>query len=106
MYEYKDIPMNKLHSGVKEAVKDFHKLPQRQKERRPLLYHVLQSGTPEWKMSKEDSQYADISPAEGQYCGNCRFAYEKVVQPGRYICSKIRGTIQPEGWCKLWIGGE
>ena len=71
----------------------------------PLLYRVLGSGTPPYKMSKEESEYTSESDVEGQTCGNCRFAYKKVVSE-RYICSQIRGDIQPPGWCRLWTAPE
>lgn len=66
----------------------------------PLLYALLGSGTPPYKMSKDDSDYMDESDGE-QNCANCEYAYKKVVRD-RYICSQIRGGIKPEAWCRLW----
>jgi len=40
-------------------------------------------------------------PKGKQKCGNCEFAYKKVVRD-QFICSKIAGDIRPEAWCKLW----
>lgn len=67
----------------------------------PLLYAILGSGTPPYKMSKDDSEYQD-EPSGEQQCSNCEFAYKKVVRD-RYICSQIRGPIKSEGWCRLWV---
>ena len=68
----------------------------------PLLYQILGEGTPDYKMSKEDADYRH-QPVNGQKCGNCRFAYKKVVT-GEFICSQVEGNVQPEHWCRLWKG--
>ena len=40
---------------VRQAIAEFHKLPDDVKKSTPLLYFILGSGTPEYKMSREDS---------------------------------------------------
>jgi len=67
----------------------------------PLLYAILGSGTPPYKMSREDSEYQS-EPSGNQMCANCEYAYKKVVRD-RYICSQIRGPIELDGWCRLWV---
>lgn len=68
---------------------------------RPLLYQVLGTGTPAYKMSKEAAGYIDKSETEDQTCGNCKSAYQRVVNK-HYICSQMRGEIKPEAWCRIW----
>lgn len=76
------------------------KIPESVKKTKPLLYWLLGSGTPEYKMSPEDAHY---QKAEGdQRCGNCEFAYSKIARPHIKICSQIRGQIDESYWCKLW----
>jgi len=87
--------------GVKQEIEKFRNLPDKQKARKPLLYYLLGAGTPDYKMSKNDSKYTDKSEVSGRTCGNCKFAYG-VVGESRFICSQISGDIKLEGWCKLW----
>jgi len=83
---------------VKEVINE--KLEEGLPDDLPLLYAILGSGTPPYKMSKNDSSYTDEAQGKDK-CSNCEFAYKKVVRD-RYICSQIRGPIKPEGWCRLW----
>jgi len=84
---------------VQEIVREYKSRP-RHKRKRPLLYYLLGGSTPAYKVSKEEAEYRN-KPKGDQKCGNCRFAYEKVVS-GKLICSQIRGEIKAEAWCKLW----
>lgn len=85
---------------VRQAVKRFRTLTLAERKARPLLYWLLGEGTPAFKMSKEDSAYQS-TPKGKQKCGNCEFAYKKVVR-NQFICSQIEGDIKPQAWCKLW----
>ena len=101
---YPDLP---LDDTPEEVVNWLHRLdadynPSNESE--ALLYQLLGSGTPEWKMSKEDADYKD-EPEGDAYCGNCEYAYYS-NQSGRFICSKIRGKVDWEGWCRLWDHAE
>lgn len=87
---------------VKAAIERFMRKPKAFRDNKPLLYFILGSGTPPYKMSKKDSLYADKS-INKQNCGNCIFTYIKYVDK-KPICSQIRGTIKLAGWCKLWQG--
>lgn len=89
--------------GVREFIEEFRRRPERQRRRLPLLYEILGTGTPKYKLDKADVRYTDKSTTKGQKCGNCDHAYAKVVVPGRYICSWIRGKIKPAGWCDRWV---
>ena len=89
------------HPAVQEIIQEYKALPLGQRER-PLLYHLLGGGTPAYKTSKSEAEYLE-EPRADQKCGNCQFAYQKVVT-GKFICSKIRGKITPEAWCKFWKG--
>lgn len=89
---------------VKKAIREFRKLPNEVKENKPLLYWLLGSGTPPYKMSKKDSQYQG-EPFRGQNCGNCRFTFMRVVNK-ELICSQIEGNVEIDHWCKLWMGGD
>ena len=93
---------------VRQAVRRFFLQPAEVQEWTPLLYWLLGSGTPPYKQSYELSWYTDgPSPVANQQCSNCRFAWANVDAPSAlskalYICSQIRGEINPAGWCKLW----
>lgn len=70
----------------------------------PLLYQVLRSSTPLWKMSKPDSNYG---PAESQQsCGNCSSGWQNVLDRKLVICSQVSGRIQTADWCRLWNQGR
>lgn len=86
---------------VKKAIERFMSMSSEERETDILLYWLLGSGTPEYKMSKKDSGYVDRSKEPETVCTNCEYLYEK-VGTGEYICSQIRGKVQPEGWCKYW----
>lgn len=87
---------------VRDAIERWREeVPDDEKSERPLLYWILGTGTPDYKMPKDMSQYTDKSEIEGQRCGNCEFAYFKLSNK-KYICSQVRGKIRPAGWCKLW----
>ena len=86
---------------VQEAVERWRALPEEERRNKPLLYWLLGSGTPDYKMSPEESDYTDRSEVEGQTCDNCEFAYLKIANK-KFICSQISGHIQPKGWCRLW----
>ena len=89
---------------VQQAIEQFRNLPNEAKEDKPLLYWLLGSGTPPYKMSKKDSLYVGKS-YRGQNCGNCRFTFMRWVNK-ELICSQIQGNIELEHWCKLWASGD
>ncbi len=89
---------------TKKAIETFMAKPKKFRDGKPLLYYVLGSGTPPYKMSKKDSLYVDRSK-KPQNCANCIFTYIKYVDK-KVICSQIRGTIKLGGWCKLWVGED
>jgi hypothetical protein len=97
--QYKDA-YDKAPEQTKRAIESFSKEPKQVRDSKPLLYYVLGSGTPPYKMSKEASAYVDKASGK-QNCGNCIFAFQSVVTKN-YICSQIRGNIRLAGWCKLW----
>ena len=92
----------KAPKETKDAIRKFMELPKKVRDNKPLLYYILGSGTPPYKMSKKDSFYTDFS-VKKQNCANCIFTYIKYVDK-KPICSQIRGTIKLSGWCKLWEG--
>lgn len=103
-YEYPRAAGPKAQPEVQEAVERYREeVSEEEKERRPLLYWLLGSGTPPYKMGKEESEYVDET-SQAQKCANCRFAYQKVIDSKRFICSQIDGFIKPAGTCKLWRG--
>lgn len=89
---------------VKQAIEQFRNLPNQVKEEKPLLYWLLGSGTPPYKMSKKDSLYKGKS-YRGQNCGNCRFTFMRWVNK-ELVCSQIEGNIKLEHWCKLWASAD
>jgi len=87
---------------VREAWSAYQQLPEDEQLAVPFLYFVLgRKGTPPFKVSKDNALYFDPSPVKGAQCSGCPFAYEKVTKRGRFICSQIRGTIEPDGWCVI-----
>lgn len=87
---------------VRDAYEEYQNLPEEKKANKPFLYFLLGGkGTPAFKQPKKEADYTDESEVEGQTCGNCIFYY---VQPQRdiSICSKVRGKVKEQGWCKYW----
>ena len=99
--QYKEA-YDKAPAEVKAAIERFMRKPKAFRDNKPLLYFILGSGTPPYKMSKKDSLYVDKT-TKAQKCSNCVFTYIKYVDD-KPICSQIRGTIKLGGWCKLWQG--
>lgn len=95
--QYPDLPLEDIHEGVREAIEDW----QDAGEDGPLLYWLLQTGTPAYKMSKEESNYTNEAQDPRYSCATCEFLYTETAS-GKHICSQIRGEVEPEGWCKLW----
>lgn len=85
---------------VQRAISEFRKLPIEERRKKPLLYWLLGSGTPPYKMNKKGSNYME-HPYKGQKCGNCRFTFQRYVNE-EYICSQIQGNIELNHWCRLW----
>ena len=100
MNDYPNAGLENAQPEVRKAVERFRQLPDDQKSDKVLLWWLLGSGTPQYKMSKEDSQYTDKSTSNNA-CASCKFMYLKEVTDQR-ICSQISGTVQPKGWCRLW----
>lgn len=92
----------KAPKETKRVIESFQAMPKSFKDKKPLLYYILGSGTPPYKMSKEASAYVDKASGK-QNCGNCIFAFQSVVKKN-VICSQIRGNVKLAGWCKLWAG--
>ena len=102
-YEYSDAGKN-APDEVREAIENFHEESEDLKSTTPLLYYLLGDGTPPYKMSKTDSAYQD-KPKQGRNCANCLFLYHQPLR-SQNICSKIRGKVDPNAWCKFWKGLE
>lgn len=101
-YEYVSVDENaEPQPEVKEAVKRFRNMDPEERDTNILLYWLLGSGTPPYKMSQEDAQYSRNAGNQKQACLNCEFFYQK-VPTGSYVCSQIRGNVHPEGWCNQW----
>lgn len=100
-YEYPKAGPEKAHPGVQKAVEEWRNLPAEKQKEIPLLYWLLGTGTPAYKMSKQDSDYQD-EPKGDQKCLNCEFIYHKLANDS-YICSQIRGHVEVDGWCRLWV---
>lgn len=90
---------------VKQAYKEFVKLPVETQKKTPFLYFLLGKGkgTPPFKMSKKDSNYIDPSQNKDFICGNCIFYYTNPVKRIG-VCSQIRGNVDYDAICRLWIG--
>ena len=103
-YQHPDAGGKDAQPEVAKAVERFRKLPVEEREKKPLLYWLLGSGTQPYKTSREDSQYTDKTYGK-QRCDNCVHAFKNVVND-KCICSQIQEEIKPEGWCKLWEEGD
>ena len=90
---------------VQEAILRWQSLPEEERRDQPLLYWLLGSGTPEYKMDPEYANYTDESTVDNQTCANCEFTYLKIANK-KFICSQISGGIHPNGWCRLWQKGS
>ena len=90
---------------IREAYKEFQKLPIEVQKKTPFLYFVLGKGkgTPPFKMSKKDSNYKDPSSNKDFICGNCIFYYTNPVKRIG-VCSQIRGNVTYDAICRLWVG--
>lgn len=99
-FEYKKA-RKKAPQSVQQRIEEYDNLSKEDKAKIPLLYWILGTGTPPYKMSKEDSHYIDESTDVSETCGNCKFLYHQPLR-NSYICSKIRGNVAVEGWCKFW----
>lgn len=97
---YQDTGEN-AQKEVQQAIQRWRDLPESVRRETPLLYWLLGSGTPPYKMDKGEAEYTDESEVEGQTCKNCQFAYLHLSNK-RFICSQISGEIKPPGWCRLW----
>lgn len=94
----------KAPKGVRLAILEWRKLPKKERDKKPLLYWLLGSGTPPYKMSKKDSNYIGKS-VKGMNCGNCRYTFRRHVND-ELICSQIKGNIKLDHWCRLWVSGD
>jgi hypothetical protein len=87
-------------AGVRRSIAEWERLPASQRMVTPLLYWLLGSGTDPYKMSQHAAGYVEESTG-AQRCDNCTFAFIHAISDG-WICSQMRGWIEPEGWCILW----
>lgn len=102
---YKDVG-NNAQPEVRQAIARFKK----EGKSGVLLYWLLGSGTPPYKMGKGDAKYTDKANGKDK-CVNCEFAYSKSYREAknlksRHICSQISGPIALEGWCRLYKKGK
>ena len=89
---------------VQKAISQFRRLSLEERQQKPLLYWLLGSGTPPYKMTKKGSAYQG-KEYRGQNCGNCRFNFQRYVNK-ELICSQIQGNIKLDHWCRLWVSGD
>lgn len=85
---------------VQYAIERFRQKPDRERAQLPLLYWLIGSSTPPYKMSKPDAKYVDPSPV-AQKCENCRHSWAS-VKHGFHICALITGRIEGSATCRLW----
>lgn len=97
---YSDVPEN-AQPEVKKAIERWRNLPIEERKDQVLLWWLLGSGTPPYKMPPKDALYVDESKNNNSNCGNCEYLYIKTSN-GHHICSQISGDVNPNGWCKLW----
>lgn len=99
-YEYPEAAPEDAPEGVARAVERFREeVSEGDKANQPLLYWLLGTGTPAYKMSKEDAEYQEEAH-EGERCVNCEHYFEDMA--GKGICSQVRGDVERDHWCRLW----
>lgn len=91
---------DKAPEETKRAIEKYEQMPKSFRDEKPLLYYILGSGTPPYKMSKRASAYVDKASGK-QNCDNCIFTFQNHISK-KYICSQIKGDIKLSGWCRLW----
>ena len=52
--------------------------------------------------ARQALNYADVTPEEGQYCGNCRFKQDYAQDSNCLGCQLFAGPVSPAGWCQSW----
>jgi hypothetical protein len=103
-YRYPGVPAEQTQPEVAEALERWREeVDDDVKENTPLLYWLLGTGTPPYKMEKGDADY-DTKPHGEMRCGNCEYYYEGMDGSG--VCSQVRGNIQRSHWCRLWEEAE
>ena len=100
---YENAGLN-ANQHIQKAIEEFRQLSPEERAEKPLLYYLLGSGTPPYKMSKKDSNYIGKT-IKGMNCGNCRFTFMRYVNK-QYICSQIEGDVKLNHWCRLWVSGN
>ena len=90
-------------ADIKVIILEFMRLPKQKRKEIPLLWYILGQSAMPYKMSKKVAQYVDIVHGQQENFGNCMFQYYRTYNK-KYICSQMRGEINPNGWCKLWKG--
>lgn len=85
---------------MRRAIAAFRKLSVSMRSDLPLLYWLLGSSTPAYKMDPADANYQQEARGS-ELCANCVFAFRHVTS-SEFICSQIRGEIEPGAWCRLW----
>jgi hypothetical protein len=99
-FEYPNAGKSNAAREVQEAVQRFREeVSESTKRETPLIYWLLGTGTPEYKMSKEDAGYKQ-EPEGTMVCSNCQYWY--VGSDGEGVCSKVRGQVWESHWCRLW----
>jgi hypothetical protein len=52
--------------------------------------------------ARQALNYVDVTPEEGQYCGNCRFQQAYEQDASCLGCQLFAGPVSPAGWCSSW----
>jgi hypothetical protein len=52
--------------------------------------------------ARQALNYEDVTPEEGQYCGNCRFKQDYAQDASCLGCQLFAGPVSPAGWCQSW----
>jgi len=100
-YEYREA-YNQSSPSLKRIIRKYLSMPKGYRERVPLLWHILKGSTQPFKMAKEKAKYTEY-PNRDQKCENCIFYYVQVVEK-RGVCTKVRGDVKSNHWCKFWKG--
>lgn len=51
---------------------------------------------------RDTAAYVEVTPNAAQKCSNC-VQYEPKGENACGGCKVVKGPINPEGWCKLWV---
>ena len=99
-FQYSDAGSEQSPEEVQAAVKRFREeASEGTKRETPLIDWLLDEGRVSYKMSEADAGLQMLPAENGAMCGNCE--YLRQDNDGTFRCTKVRGPMSPEFYCRL-----